>query len=241
VLMPSVLLQHAAVQTDFAIGPIKYHPHETSSAFHRYQAIKYSSTADSVVRGPQRISASNLYICNSSGPRTLFGEVLRSVSSNTNGAPICGDGHDEALIGYELAIRRCFAQVLPVALVLHIDTKTLEQARAERYQRGMTVGRLLIEMRAAKTIEPFVEIASILTGSAGRYRMWRVRFIWLAPVCGRWIGNILTALADRGPSAWVPAWTCHLPLFIAFWDGIRKVAPSYLMLRAALCDRSSDR
>ena len=240
VLTPSVLIDHAAVQSDFAIGPIKYHPRETFSPFHRYQAIKYSTTADSVIRGSQRISALNLYICNSSGPRMLFGEVLRSVSSRINGTPICGDGHDEALIGYELAIRRCFAQVLSAALVLHIDTKSLEQARAERHQRGMTIGRLLMERRTAKTIGPFVGIVSILTGNAGLFRVWRVRLIWLAPVCGRWIGDILTALADRGPSAWVPAWTCHLPLFIAFWDGVRKVAPSYLLLRATLCEKSSD-
>ena len=60
----------------------------------------------------------------------------------------------------------------------------------------------------------------------------------MAPRVFRLIANMLTLLADRGPARWVPTWTCYPPMAIAFWDGMKSVAPSYRQLRTALLDGS---
>jgi glycosyltransferase involved in cell wall biosynthesis len=236
---PSVLAEHAAVQDEFAVGQILYDPKATSSPFHRFKAIQYAASAQPVREG-QQISATEFYICNASGPRQLFGEILDSVSvmAMASGIPVPGDGCDERLIIHQLSSRGFSAQALAGALVFHIDTKTMEQARGERCSAGLAVCRLMVQIPELR--QTFGSHPDLI-GNTGLFRMWRARLIWLAPPLFRWVADLLTLLADRGPPRWIPAWMCYLPLAIAFWEGVREAAPSYAALRTALLNNAQSK
>ena len=235
VLAREVLAGHAGVDGDFAIGPILYHPEPSPSPYNRFKAAQYATEAEQVVGGPSRRSADELYICNASGPTTVFREILGSVRTMMNGRPTPGEGFDEALMGHQLSKQRSFTRVLPSAVVYHVDTKTLGDARNERRHVGRAVSRLLVEMpELRQTIGHYARIADTITGAAGLARMWKVRLIWMAPTAFRLVTDALTATVDRGPARWIPDRLCRAPLVIAFWEGVRADAPSYAKLRDLL-------
>ena len=234
VLDPTVLAAHATVEGEFAIGPILYHPASSTTPHHRYKTRLYAEYVRAVARQGSSIPASEIYICNASGPTDEFVRILEGVGALLGGMPVPGDGCDEELMDYQLK-GRGMARFLPDAVALHIDTKTIEQARRERRLHGATQCRLILKF---PDFRPSFDSHAILTGGLTSYRTWRVKFFWLVPRLFGTIANGFTWLADRGPARWVPAWTCYPPLAIAFWEGMKSAAPSYRQLRAALLDRS---
>ena len=225
-LEPEVLSGHAAVDSAFAIGPILYHPDAKKTAYQRFMARRYADYTSAVIR--QRwIPASEIYICNSSGPTDQFRDVFEGIRALVSGIAIPGDGLDEELMDYQLQLKdsESLAVFLPKAGVLHVDTKTLDEARQEKRRRGKIQCRLILQSPA---VRPGFGLL------AASYGKWSVKLFWMAPQLFRLIENLLSALAGRVPTRLVPAWTCYPPLAIAYWDGINSVAPRYEELEGAL-------
>lgn len=233
VLDPAVLAEHAGVQDDFAMGPILYHPDASATPYHRYQTKLYAAYERMVASQGPSVPASDLYICNSSGPTELFAEILESVREIFGGMAIPGDGCDEELMDYQLRKRGGSARFLVKAIALHIDTKTVDQARRERRLHGMMQCSLILKF---PELRPTSDSYAILTGGMGLYRTWKIRLFWIAPRTFRLIAKTFTLIADRGPARWVPNWTCYPPMAIAFWDGMYSIAPSFHHLQEALLE-----
>ena len=172
VLAPTVLAEHAGIEGDFAIGPILYHPHSSATPYHRYQTKLYAAYASAVASQGSCIPASDLYICNSSGPTDIFAEILEGVRTLFGGMAVAGDGCYEELMDCQLRNRGGSARFLANAVALHIDTKTVEQARRERRLHGMMQCRLILQFF---DLRPNFDSYAILTGDLGWYRTWRVK------------------------------------------------------------------
>lgn len=231
VLSPEVLAEHAGVEEGFAIGPILYHPATNTTPYYRYQTKLYADDARNAASQASRVPASEMYICNASGQTDRFGRLFDGVRAGVGGTAVPGDGFDEGLLNHQLRDSDELARFLPRAVALHVDTKSLEQARRERRLRGMTECRLL---RTAPGLRASFGSYASLTGGLGSPRTWKARLFWMAPRPFRSIADALTFLADRGPARWVPRWACYLPMAVAFWDGVHAVAPSYRQLRESL-------
>jgi glycosyltransferase involved in cell wall biosynthesis len=228
VLHPEVLAEHANIEEAFAVGPIVYHPDANTTAYQRYQTKRYGDYALAVI-AEGRIPASQIYICNASGPTHLFADVFAGVQSLVRGISVPGDGLDEELLNHQLRDNHGLAQVLPKAVIQHVDTKTLEQARQEKRVRGSIQCRLLLEIP---------EVRPGFGVFAASYRKQKVKLFWKWPWMFRSIANVLTWMTDRVPARWVPTWILYLPMSIAFWDGFYSVAPRYEQLQAVLVDSS---
>ena len=231
ILQTDVLAEHAAVKESFAVGPIFYHPDARRTPYQRFASRQYEGYADILLSKDRDVPASEIYICNASGPTERFREVFEKVRTVVADGIIAGDGYDEELLNYALRNHQGAARLLPSALILHMDNKTVEQVRRERQLHGKLQCLLLLRFPEMRRIFSSYDV---LTGSLGSYRLWRVRLLWIVPSVFRIVANLFTWLADRGPARWVPAWTCYPPLAIAFWEGMHSAAPSYRELRAAL-------
>ena len=87
-------------------------------------------------------------------------------------------------------------------------------------------------------VQGYLNIADVLTGKQ-RLRRYKAKLVWAAPRLSSWIADALTWVAQRGPPRWIPMQVCYAPLAIAYWQGVRSVAPSYRDLRAALVARQN--
>ena len=234
-LLPEVLRQHAETMDDFAVGPILYHPDSTPSPYIRYQTKFYEGCVAWLLEGPRRISAEHLYICNSSGPRLAFGQVMEAVCELMGAMAVPGEGFDECLIEIELKRHGYHLQILESALIYHIDTKTLDEARQGHWRNGMTACRMFLEApHLREVLNEYMPIADILIGAGNPKRRMKARLIWRAPWLIRTISGVLTYLADHGPQKLLPARICYLPLATAFWQGVRSVEPDFRKLEARL-------
>jgi glycosyltransferase involved in cell wall biosynthesis len=236
---PRLLAEHACAEGGVAIGPILYDPSTSTTPYQRFQARLYADHARAVAR-KGTVPDWEIYICNASGPKQLFLDTFRGVRALVGSMAITGDGWDEELLGFQLRRSNSsgLAKFLPDALVLHVDTKSLQQARRERRLHGMMQCRLLLEVPEARSV--FGSYA-ILTGDLSSFRTWRIRLFWMFPRLFRLMATILSWLADRGPRRWVPAWACYPPMSVAFWDGMNSVQPVYRELRASLLDQSGSK
>ena len=222
-LEPEVLAQHSGNAGSFAIGPILYHPDARTSAYQRFQTKRYADYAVAVAR-EQRIPVSELYICNSSGPKDLFTAAFEGVDALVRGISVPGDGMDEELLCYQLRGSKGWAPFLPKALILHIDTKTVREARREKQHRAKVQANLLLQ---------FPDLRAGFGLMAASHRKRVVRLFWMMPRVFRLVASVFALVADL-PGRWVPTWICYPPLAIAFWEGINSVAPRYDQLSAAL-------
>jgi glycosyltransferase involved in cell wall biosynthesis len=225
VLQPDVLAAHADVKGHFAVGPILYHPDCQRTAFQRYQTKRYADYAGALAR-QERLAPSEIYICNSSGPTNLFASAFEGMNTLVRGMPIPGDGLDEELLCHQLRDSQGLLEFLPRAIILHMDTKTVEEARREKTHRAEVQFRL---------IEQYPEILPGFGLLVVSHRKRIVKLFWQMPQMFRLIARLFTFVADY-PGVWVPAWTCYPPLAIAYWEGIFAAAPRYEMVRAVLND-----
>ncbi|MBB3777200.1 glycosyltransferase involved in cell wall biosynthesis [Erythromicrobium ramosum] len=234
-LTPNVLELHAGVDGDFAVGPILYHPENKQTPYVRYQSKMYQRCAEWFLNGPNRLSAEHIYICNSSGPTSEFADVLEAVSGKMAGVSVPGEGFDECLIDIEMKDRNHFLQVLDQALVYHIDTKTLAEARQGHWLSGMTACRLLLDTPELRSeLNFYMPIVEIVSGKDNIRRWMKVRSVWVAPFLVRLLSDSLTFTADHLPHRFVPARICYFPIAVAFWQGVWSVDPSFKRLRARL-------
>jgi glycosyltransferase involved in cell wall biosynthesis len=226
-LQPEVLAGHAETRGVFAIGPILYHPDAAVSAFHRWDARRYAEIAK-LFSEKQRILASELYICNSSGPREAFMNAFEGVAALTGGLSLEGEGLDEELLAYELRNVAEPVRFLPKALVLHINANTLHQVRDARYRRARMQARLVLT---------FPNIRPGFRSLEEFYGGWKVRLFWLmSPLC-RAVASLFAMLAASPAANCLPLFICGIPLSVAYCDGLYSVSPRYDRLRQALRDR----
>ena len=226
-LEPDVLTEHSGKTGVFAIGPILYHPDAKKTAYQRYQTKRYSDHA-AATGIKKQILASEIYICNSSGPRELFIAAFEAVDSRVRGMSVPGDGMDEELLSYELRGAEGCIAFLPRALILHLDTKTIREVRREKQHRAQVQCRLILQIPGLTPSFPLM---------ATSHRKFVVRLFWKIPGMFRLIADLFVLVADL-PGQWVPKWICYPPLAIAFWEGINSVVPRYEQLSMALRDNS---
>lgn len=235
-----LLAAHASVDQDFGLGPILYHPDSAPTPYIRMQTRGYAAFADKLVSGPRRTTTIELCMCNVSGPTGQFRELIEGATAAMRGLPTLTGGFDEYMIGVEFKSRSYAFRILPDAVVLHFDTKTLEEARRGQMHNGAVSCRLALEPAANwPDVGGYLNIADVLTGKQ-RFRRYKAKLVWAAPRLSAWIAYVLTWIADRGPPRWVPMQVCYAPLAIAFWQGVRSVAPSYRALRTALDSRQDE-
>ena len=227
-LGPNVLAEHAGVADGFAVGLIFYHPEAKTTAYQRYQSKLYEGFSMQIAR-EGKIPVSKFYNCNASGPTGRFTEIFAGVHATVGGSGVPGDGFDEHLLAHQLSDEAGFAQVLPRAVLLHIDSKTLNEARQERRISGQKHCRLILD-------HPDVQLN--FREFAASFRSWKVRLFWIIPAAFRLVADAFSFVAHRAPAGYVPIWVCYPPMAIAFWDGIHSVAPRYEQLRALLAVES---
>ena len=225
-----LLSEHARVERQFAVGQILYDVGARETPYFRYQTKRYEF-ADSALQEQEAILAAVIYICNASGVterfRTLFDGVARLLGSSH----AAGDGFDEELLNMQMKHSSELAVYLRKAVALHIDMKSLDDARRERRARGETECRLLLRLPEVRADFRSYET---LVARPVSLRAWKPRLYWAAPSLFGALSDACTLLADRAPARFVPSWICYPALAISFWEGMRQVAPSYPRLRAAL-------
>lgn len=229
-----LLSEHASVDGAFAVGPILYHPDSHKTPYQRFQTRQYADYAATVTAQGPYLPASQIYICNSSGPTVEFAEVLRRVRDMVD-TSVPGDGCDEEMIDFQLRHLDAPARFLVNAGILHIDTKTLRQARDERRANGSMQCRLMLDV---PEIRDSFNSYSVLTGKPLSYRTLRARLVWATPTLFAAVGKFFTMFGDR--AKWAPALVCYPPLAIAYWEGMRSYAPSFSSLRSALMNGSRE-
>jgi glycosyltransferase involved in cell wall biosynthesis len=229
-LVPDLFAEHAARHDDFACGPILYHPSAMATPYQRYQARLYAEY-DMVIARTGTLSAASIPICNASGATDRFRELFDGVQRVTGALDVAGDGFDEELLNLQLEGTNELASLLTRAVVLHVDTKSLNQARQERRSRGRTEYRLMCRVPSVRTA---FRSFHTLTGPFTAFRTWKPRLYWFAPQFCSWLASAMTFIADRAPAAFVPGSICYAPLAIAFWEGMFAEESSYAELRANL-------
>ena len=229
-LSSTLLEKHASAGDSFAIGPILYHPEASKTPYHRYQTKLYAAY-DRAVLAQDKVAASEIYICNASGRTERFAAVFDGVDRIVGESAVAGDGFDEELLNLQLKHSNELAVYLRAAIALHIDTKSLDDARRERRDRGATECRLLLRVSSVRA--DFRSFAT-LTGATLTPRTLKPRLFWAAPRLFSAIADLCTFFGDRLPPQLVPRWICYPPMAIAFWEGMQSEAPSYSTLRAEL-------
>ena len=234
----NVLAEHAADVGHFSVGPIFYRLGPAESPYVRMQAKYYDKYFNSLINGPQIMRQVDFFICNASGPATKFSEFLDSVHEAMRGVPLGGEGFDESIMNIEAAKRGYRFRILPDAVVWHVDTRSLDDARRGRRRNGSIACKLALDpAKREPEIDRIFDIRGVLSGRRGLSRMYKAKMVWKASWAMDAAADFLTFLADRGPSRWLPSGLCYLPMAVAFWQGVRDVAPSWEALKASLADR----
>jgi len=235
---PTVLADHARDVGNFSVGPIFYHGGSDLSPYVRMQTKSYDKYFNSLINGPRTTREIEFFICNASGPTTEFSEFLDSVHEAMRGVPMGGEGFDESIMHIEATRRGYCFTILPDAIVWHVDTRTLDDARRGRRRNGRIACTLALDRaKPQPEIDGIFDIGGVLSGRRGLPRMYKAKLVWKAAWAMDAAADILTFLADRGPKRWLPSGLCYLPLAVAFWQGVRDVAPSWEALEASLSDR----
>lgn len=227
---PGVLEAHAstALAENVALGPILYPEKEDSTPFYRYMSRFYAQCARHMGALGAACVPGDYYICNSSGPRDRFMRAFEDVVAGY-AHHIVGAGFDEALLAQAIAAQGTAAVFLPDATLWHLDDKGLAQAREELYKSGAAAGRVLAEGRFPRTNQ---QTSALLLGILVRARVRRLamRIFWTLPSPFRVAAGLLALVAEQGPRRQVPRWVCHVPLRLAYWDGMRSVIPTFAHL-----------
>jgi hypothetical protein len=208
-----------------ALGRTLYPVQSNPSPFYRYMAAFYARCDLRIREKHGRFDLGEYYVCNSSGPRELIRRAYDDVAA-TFAQPMVGGEFDEGLLALALAARGIVPALAPQAVLWHVDTKTLSQARAESLSSGMASGRMLLESRTpagARHLRDAIAGASPIC----MLRRTSMRCFWRTPAPLLRIADVLALLAERGPRRLVPRWACHLPVRLARWEGMRRAIPSF--------------
>ena len=247
---PEVLALHAAVRDGYAVGPIYYPADANRSPFLRYKAGRYAAYARRLLdKGPEA-PITEAYLCNASGPTDRFTRALLCARELYGADPLPGTGLDEEFTVCELGrTEQRGVTVLAGATIWHRDDKTIQQARLDYRRLGMAHGHILLhraDLRAhyatTAPIAPHLgwyRAARGIAGDRGVIAALRLRLFWAVPALFHGLGALLTWIASVPAFRWVPARVCQVATGIDYWEGVRSVAPSYRVLRAALAPSDS--
>lgn len=222
-----LLEAHAAphLGARIGLGPILYPANPRATPYFRYMGRFYDRCYHHVRRSKDLFSLGDYYVCNSSGPA---GEMLAAFEGASMAFPyrMVGGEFDEGLLAQVFASRNQVPVFLPDAMLRHRDTKTLEQARAEGRISGASTARMLLEHRFPHSVAP---LAQPILGTSLRAKLRRsaMRCYWAIPLPFAALASLLAMIASRGPRSLVPAWTCHVPVRLSRWEGMRQTIPSF--------------
>ncbi len=234
-LAPSVLADHAVDDGNFSVGPIFYRDDPLQNAYSRMQASYYRQYFGELIKGPHLTRDVEFFICNASGSSATFSEFLDAVQEAMRGVPLGGEGFDESIMHIEATMRGYWFRILPDAVVWHVDTRSLADARRGKRRNGGIACQLALDpARRGNEINRIFDLAGVLSGRQGRCKQLRARLVWQGSLVVDPIADLLAFVADRGPKRWTPGWLCKLPMTVAFWQGVREVAPSWNGLRKSL-------
>ena len=207
------------------LGPIAYHAAARDTPYGRYMARYYDGCNAALLRDKDDLPPDAFYICNSSAPRELFLRAFRLLDE-LHPAPVTGGGYDESLIAEIASEMREAPVCLDEAMLWHVDTKTLAA--------GCFEARTCSEATANALRDGWFEGRwGLMSGNAGGGSVRGVarrairKCYWHAPGPFRLLAAVLQCIAERGPAALVPAWTCRIPLTVARWEGWRRTFPAY--------------
>ena len=224
---PATVAAHAApdLADRVALGRTLYPVQLNSSPFYRYMAAFYARCDVRIHEKRGQFELGEYYVCNSSGPRELIRRAFDDVAAKF-AQPMVGGEFDESLLALALAARSVVPALAPQALLWHVDTKTLSQARAECLNSGQASGRMLLENRFPEGTR---HLGGAISGTSpiSVLRRAAMRCFWSAPAPLLRVADVLALLAERGPRRLVPHWACHLPVRLARWEGMRRVIPSF--------------
>jgi len=232
----NVLLNHASDTGHFAVGSILYHEASIVNLYGKLQARRYEEYYRLVVNRSQSTREIETWqICNASGPAKDFSQFLDAVHDAMQGIPVGGEGFDESIMHIEATRRGYRFDILPDAIVWHVDTRSLDDARRGRRRNGRIACQLALQpARRDPEIDRIFDIAGVLSGRQGFSKMSKAKLVWKAPFVMDFAADVLTLVADKGPKRWLPSGLCKLPLSVAFWQGVRDEAPSWERLKTNL-------
>jgi glycosyltransferase involved in cell wall biosynthesis len=230
----TVLADHAIDDGDFSVGPIFYPKEAARTPYTRSQARHYDAYFGSLIRGPHKTRDVEFFICNASGPAREFSDFLDAVQAAMQGIPLGGEGFDESIMNVEAAKRGYRFNILTDAVVWHLDTRSLDQARRGRRRNGSIACTLALDPGREPEINRIFDIAGVVRGRHGRSKALKAKLVWKAPALMDRVADVLTFLADKGARRWFPPSLCYIPIGIAFWQGVRDVVPSWEVLSAKL-------